>query len=115
MYPKEEEKKISCFEELDILFKKLEAFPVKPMSFFREIYSFYYFTKIAIFFLAADEQIVKKKLCMLCPVLFFRYVVHLFHNFMFLPVFRIRMFLGLPDPDPLVRGPDPDPSIIKQK
>ncbi len=42
----------------------------------------------------------------------------------FKPVFRIRirihrihMFLGLPDPDPLVRGmdPDPDPSIIKQK
>jgi hypothetical protein len=29
---------------------------------------------------------------------------------------RIRMFLGLPDPDPLVRGTDlaPDPSIIKQ-
>jgi hypothetical protein len=26
---------------------------------------------------------------------------------------RIRMFLGLPDP--LVRGTDPDPSIIKQK
>jgi hypothetical protein len=27
------------------------------------------------------------------------------------------MFLGLPDPDPLVKGmdPDPDPSIIKQK
>jgi hypothetical protein len=29
------------------------------------------------------------------------------------------MFLGLMDPDPLVRGmdpaPDPDPSIIKQK
>jgi hypothetical protein len=39
-----------------------------------------------------------------------------------IPVFRIRrihMFLGLPypDPDPLVRGRDPDlgPSIIKQK
>jgi hypothetical protein len=38
------------------------------------------------------------------------------------PVLRIRihsihMFLGLPDPDPLVRGidPDPDPSIIMQK
>ncbi len=34
-------------------------------------------------------------------------------------VFRIHMFLGLPDPDadPLVRGmdPDPDPSIRKQK
>jgi serine/threonine protein kinase len=34
-------------------------------------------------------------------------------------VFRIRihMFLGLPDPDPLVRGmdPDPDSSIIMQK
>jgi hypothetical protein len=34
-------------------------------------------------------------------------------------VFRIRIhvFLGLldPDPDPLVRGIDPDPSIIKQK
>jgi hypothetical protein len=31
---------------------------------------------------------------------------------------RIHMFLGLPDPDPLVRdtdpAPDPDPSIIKQ-
>jgi hypothetical protein len=25
------------------------------------------------------------------------------------------MFLGLPDPDPLVRGMDPDPYIIKQK
>jgi hypothetical protein len=36
-------------------------------------------------------------------------------------IHRIHMFLGLPDPDPLVRGmePDPDPapdlSIIKQK
>jgi hypothetical protein len=31
------------------------------------------------------------------------------------PVFRIRKFLGLPDPDPLVRGTDPDPDspIIK--
>jgi hypothetical protein len=30
---------------------------------------------------------------------------------------RIRLFLGLLDPDPLVRGtdPDPGPSIIKQK
>ncbi len=30
---------------------------------------------------------------------------------------RIRMFLGLldSDPDPLVGGMDPDPSIIKQK
>jgi hypothetical protein len=30
---------------------------------------------------------------------------------------RIRMFLGLPDPDqhPLVQGTDPDPSITKQK
>jgi hypothetical protein len=30
---------------------------------------------------------------------------------------RIRMFLGLLDPDPLVKGMDldPDPSIIKQK
>jgi hypothetical protein len=25
---------------------------------------------------------------------------------------RIRMFLGLPDPDPLVRGADPDPSLV---
>jgi hypothetical protein len=32
-------------------------------------------------------------------------------------VLRIRMFLGLPDTDPFVRGTDPDldPSIIKQK
>jgi hypothetical protein len=32
---------------------------------------------------------------------------------------RIRMFLGLQDPDPLLRctdpDPDPEPSIIKQK
>jgi hypothetical protein len=28
---------------------------------------------------------------------------------------RICMFLGLLDPDPLVRGMDPEPSIIKQK
>ncbi len=32
-------------------------------------------------------------------------------------IHRIHMFLGLQDPDPLVRGmdPDPDPSIIMQK
>jgi hypothetical protein len=34
---------------------------------------------------------------------------------MFVPVLGIRMFLGLPDPDPLVRGTDleqdPDPSL----
>jgi hypothetical protein len=32
-------------------------------------------------------------------------------------IHRIHVFLGLVDPDPLVRGmdPDPDPSIIKQK
>ncbi len=30
-------------------------------------------------------------------------------------MFRIRKFLGLPDPDQLVRGADPDTSIIKQK
>jgi hypothetical protein len=37
----------------------------------------------------------------------------------FLKVLRIRIrihvFLGLLDPDPLVRGMDPDPSIIKRK
>jgi hypothetical protein len=27
-------------------------------------------------------------------------------------VIRIRKFLGLPDPDPLVRGPDTDPSLF---
>jgi hypothetical protein len=32
-------------------------------------------------------------------------------------IHRIHMFLGLPDPDPLVRGidPTPDPSVIKQQ
>jgi hypothetical protein len=40
--------------------------------------------------------------------------------FVFVPVLRIlirriRMFLGLLDPDPLVKGTDPDSSIIKQK
>jgi hypothetical protein len=48
-----------------------------------------------------------------------RYVSPLFFS-NFFPVFqihRIHIFLGLPDPDPLVRGmdPDPDPSVIKQK
>ncbi len=28
---------------------------------------------------------------------------------------QIRMFMGLMDPDPLVRGTEPDPSFIKQK
>jgi hypothetical protein len=28
---------------------------------------------------------------------------------------KIRMFLGLLNPDPLIRGTDPDPSFIKQK
>ncbi len=45
------------------------------------------------------------------------------HVPLFLAVLRIHMFLGLPDPDPLVRGmdpdpaldPDPDPSIIMKK
>jgi hypothetical protein len=36
-----------------------------------------------------------------------------------LAVLRIRilmhLFLDLPDPDPLVRGTDPDPSLVKQK
>ena len=30
-------------------------------------------------------------------------------------IHQIHMFLGLPDPDPLVRSMDPDPSIIMQK
>jgi hypothetical protein len=40
-------------------------------------------------------------------------------SLIFLPVLGIRiqcrMFLGLPDPDPLVKGtdPDPDPFLIK--
>jgi hypothetical protein len=37
------------------------------------------------------------------------------HQIAFKAVFRIHMFLGLPDPDPLVRGMDPDPSISKNK
>jgi hypothetical protein len=30
-----------------------------------------------------------------------------------IPICKIHMFLGLSDPDPLVRDTDPDPSIIK--
>ncbi len=36
-------------------------------------------------------------------------------NFAVFRIQRIHMFLDLPDPDPLVRGMDPDPFIIKQK
>ncbi len=32
-----------------------------------------------------------------------------------IPIRRIHMFLGLPDPDPLVGDMDPDPPNIKQK
>jgi len=44
-------------------------------------------------------------------------VVGMLKHQYFESVFRIRihMFLGLPDPDPLVRGMDPDPSISNQK
>jgi hypothetical protein len=31
-----------------------------------------------------------------------------------IPIHRVHMFLGFLDPDPLVRGMDPDPSIIKR-
>jgi hypothetical protein len=39
------------------------------------------------------------------------------HQTAFKAVFRIHMFLGLPDPDPdpFVKGMDPDPFISKQK
>ncbi len=30
------------------------------------------------------------------------------------PLFGIRMFLGLPYPDPFVRGTDLDPSVVKR-
>jgi hypothetical protein len=30
------------------------------------------------------------------------------------PVFQFRKFLGLPDPDPLVGGTDPHPSIFQR-
>jgi hypothetical protein len=60
----------------------------------------------------------------------FLHIIVYTNNGYFEPVLRIRihrihMFLGLQDPDPLVRGldpdpdpalgPDPDPSIIMQK
>jgi hypothetical protein len=51
--------------------------------------------------------------------------IHFIAHFFKTAVLRIHMFLGLQDPDPLVRGmdpdpdpalnPDPDPSIIMQK
>ena len=31
------------------------------------------------------------------------------------PVLRVQMFLSLQDPDPVIRGNDPDPSITKPK
>ncbi len=40
--------------------------------------------------------------------------LHLFFGIYVVSLFEA-MFFGLPDPDPLVRGPDLDPSIIKQK
>jgi hypothetical protein len=34
------------------------------------------------------------------------------NQFILEPVLGIRMFSGFPDPDPLVRGKDPDPSLF---
>jgi hypothetical protein len=55
----------------------------------------------------ADES-KRKLLITFLPVLWIQVWIH-----------RIHMFLGLPDPDPLVRGVDtdpyPEPSIIMQK
>ncbi len=46
------------------------------------------------------------KLCRNC------YETHLSINQCFrIRIHRIQMFLGLPDPDPLVRGMDPDPAL----
>ncbi len=55
----------------------------------------------------------------------FRFALLLYrcHPVLRIRIHRIHMFLGLPDPDPLVRGMDPDPdpardpdpSIIIQK
>jgi hypothetical protein len=44
-----------------------------------------------------------------------QYPLTSYNHSQYVAVFRIRMFLGLPDPDPLVRCMDPDPSIIMQK
>ncbi len=45
------------------------------------------------------------------------YDMHGFKAVLRIRIHRIHMFLGLPDPNPLFRGkdPDPDPSIIMQK
>ncbi len=32
-----------------------------------------------------------------------------------IPISGTRMFIGLPDPDPLVRSTDPDPSLFLKK
>jgi hypothetical protein len=50
------------------------------------------------------------------PLAFIRQVLIL-ESVLRIRIHRIHMFLGLPDPDPLVRGmdPHPDPSIIMQK
>jgi len=37
------------------------------------------------------------------------------HPLLRIRIRRIRKFLGLLDPDPLVKGTDPDSSVIKQK
>ncbi len=45
------------------------------------------------------------------------YTKEKYMNLLLHSVFRIRYhkFLGLPNPDPFVRGTHPDPSFIKQK
>ncbi len=45
-------------------------------------------------------------------ILGFQRLCYGYHEFTSVLEIRIRMFLGLPDPDPLVRGTDPDPSLF---
>ncbi len=47
---------------------------------------------------------------------FYAHFLRLFSMFRIrIRIHRIHMFLGLPDQGPILRGIDPDPSIIKQK
>ena len=72
-----------------------------------------------------DLQEAYKKHIFLLLIIFWRYVYIIFSKIKWSvadpdPTIWIRwirwicMLLSLPDPDPLVRGMDPDPSVVKQ-
>ncbi len=61
------------------------------------------------------HSIIVHKLSIRVAIFLIRYGTGTINSVLRIRIRRTHMFLGLPDSNPLVRGPEPDPSIIEQK